>query len=247
MAYSSSSSSSPSSSPSSRQGPVAQPLKLSNPNIRFGDMRYTSDEPTNALWGFIKTTPLWETLCQTEHNDCRGTKRYRLRSGAANLMRYTGFYHTLRARYLALHRGEPYAFEASKIFDSLRKHLNEDYALEKQEEMAVVWCLLSKWIEKEARRDFFISPSKFPLEVQIGGRVALNKFLGILIDLVITDLVIAPGSLGNLGWDGLDEAFYERAMANEGHQGFFTGPVTHPDSPSFPMTFGVSTFTNPWD
>lgn len=217
-----------------RQVPMVQPL--SNPNIRFGDMRYVPDEPTNVLWDFIKSTSTWEMLSRTERNDCRGTKRYKLRCGAANFVRYTGFYHTLRARYIALHSVE--SFDVGKILDDLRAHLNQDYTLEKQEEMAAIWCLLSQAIEEEARRDFFISPSKFPLEVQIGGRVVLNRFLGILIDFVISDLIIAPSSLQNLRWDGLDERVYERTIANEGHKGFFTGPVIHPDLPSCRKAFG---------
>lgn len=201
-----------------------------NPNIRFGDMRYISDEPTTVLWGLIKSTPEWEEVCYIERNECRGTKRYKFRAGAANLVRYTRFYHTLRSRYLALHNVK--SFDVSNIFDDLKAHLNEDYTLEMQEDMATVWCLLSEVIEGEARHDFFVSPSKFPLEVQIGGEAALNRFLGILIDLVISDLILAPHHFKTMIWDGLDKTFYGRAMANEFHQGFFTGPIIHPDVPS---------------
>lgn len=210
---------------SSQQVPVTR----TNLNIRFGDMRYISDESTDALWAFIRSTPEWEDLCCIENNECRGTKRYKLRAGAANLVRYTRFYHTLRAKYLVLHSVE--SFDVSKISDDLRAHLNQDYTLEMQEDMVVVWCLLSKVIEEEVRHDFFVAPSKFPLDIQIGGRVALNRFLGILIDLVISDLVPAPHHFKTLIWDGLDETFYERAMANEHHQEFFAGPVIHPDAP----------------
>lgn len=200
-----------------------------NPDIRFGHMRYTSDESTDALWAFIRTTPEWEAVYNIERNECRGTQRYKFRAGAANLVRYTRFYHTLRARYLVHHSVE--SFDVSKIFDDLRTHLNQDYTLEMQENMVTVWCLLSKVIEEVVRQDFYVTPSKFPLDIQTGG-IALNRFLGIIIDLVISDLIPAPHHFRGLRWDGVDETFYDRAMANECHQGFFAWPVIHPDAPA---------------